>query len=284
MAPVAKRNFCRRHDHGMSTKSGEGDSPEEEDDEISDAMDQSVNKEESEDPMARQPEKVKSGVSDNAALDVLSKAATSSFLMQSGKGKRKKPSEDQEAADEDLDGTEAELANISSKRRSMWSALLVKRPRTKDPRHLSSWLNEVLTVSDFETPLGGPGPSDPPQVSSDSSNEKPPGLGSEKSKAEEERPSKGSQGASSREKKSGEKPKKKRKSESAVEGAKSKKEPKPSKKNTDASDKKGPKKSGGKGSSSKEPEDGFVGSFADWRDRKKEKALSKKGGSGSLRK
>merc|ERR1711865_417354 len=35
----------------------------------------------------------------------------------------------------------------------MWSSLLTKRPRTKDPKKLSSWLNEVLAVSDMDFPL-----------------------------------------------------------------------------------------------------------------------------------
>jgi len=55
-------------------------------------------------------------------------------------------------------------------------------------------------------------------------------------------------------------------------------------KSSDSSDKKSPKKNDSKEPDiKKESEDDFAGSFADWRDRKKEKALSKKGTS-SLRK
>merc|ERR1712238_614350 len=43
---------------------------------------------------------------------------------------------------------------VSAKRQAMWSNLLTKRPRTKDPKKLSSWLNEVLAVSDMDFPLG----------------------------------------------------------------------------------------------------------------------------------
>jgi hypothetical protein len=301
----------------MSAKAGEADNDEE--DEAS--MDQSESTAHKEDPdealshakkdkvpSANGSEKVAVKVekdTSRSSLDVLSKAATSSFLMQAepgqteSRGKRKKLSEDvpkesvdDEAVDDASTGDAAELANISSKRRKMWSALLVKRPRTKDPRHLSSWLNEVLTVSDFETPLEQVEPMEPKAVSSDSS-----GTSAEKGKAAkeiEERPSSG------KEKKSGEKEKKKRKiesrsSEDGASNGKSKKdkEDKVSKKTnekksseTSSTEKKSSKKSGSKESpstSKKEPEDGFVGSFADWRDRKKEKALSKKG-SGSLRK
>jgi hypothetical protein len=48
---------------------------------------------------------------------------------------------------------EYDVAHISKRRRKAWSLLLDKRPRTKDPTHLSSWLNEVLAVSDFDNDL-----------------------------------------------------------------------------------------------------------------------------------
>jgi hypothetical protein len=310
MAPVAKRNFCRRHDHGMSAKAGGGENNDEDETTSMDHSDVDAHKEEPEEAASQAkkdiaPPKVSPKKTSEAgkvavkvekekeaaasSLDVLSKAATSSFLMQAepskaeeSEGKRKKPAEDEEP-EETTD--EAELANISGKRRKMWSALLIKRPRTKDPRHLSSWLNEVLTVSDFETPLEQAEPPSPKVFSSESPT--PP---TEKSKSQKE--SDGRPSGKEKEKKSAEKERKKRKidSKSAEDGgpttkARKEKEEKPSKKATDSSsEKKSPKKSGSKDSPSrKEAEDRFVGSFADWRDRKKEKALSKKG-PGSLRK
>jgi hypothetical protein len=164
MAPVAKRNFCRRHDHGMSSKAGDVVKGEEA------SMDQSERtaiKEEPEEAVS-QPKIEKSAsfpVSEKetskpslkasaekdvprSPLDVLSKAATSSFLMQAassrteGQGKRKKPSEDVEkdsaddeatddASDEAVDVADlASISSISSKRCKMWSTLLMKRPRT----------------------------------------------------------------------------------------------------------------------------------------------------------
>jgi hypothetical protein len=48
---------------------------------------------------------------------------------------------------------ETTISSASQKRRKMWSNLLARRPWTKDPRNLSSWLNEVLTVSDMEFPI-----------------------------------------------------------------------------------------------------------------------------------
>jgi hypothetical protein len=318
MAPVAKRNFCRRHDHGMSSKAVDAEKGEEEEASM-DQSERTAEKEEPEEALS-QPKKDKSSsvpVSEKetskpsvkasaekdvprSPLDVLSKAATSSFLMQAdssrteGQGKRKKPSEDAEkdsADDEavadasDEAGDTADLASISSKRRKMWSALLIKRPRTKDPRHLSSWLNEVLTVSDFETPLEQAEPADPKAVKSESSV-----TTAEKGKGSKEPEDRS---FVNKEKKTGEKEKKKRKIEAKLpedlaSNSKSKRDEKSSKKSekkqADGSDKKSPKKNGSKDSPlRKEPDDGFVGSFADWRDRKKEKALSKKE-TGSLRK
>lgn len=79
----------------------------------------------------------------SSSLDVLSRAASSS----------KKAPESKRKNSATKNGDDAAFAHIGQKRRDMWSELLLKRPRTKDPRHLSSWLNEVLTVSDFDTPF-----------------------------------------------------------------------------------------------------------------------------------
>lgn len=42
---------------------------------------------------------------------------------------------------------------ISEERRKRWITLLAKRPSTKDGDSMSGWLMEVLAVSDLETPL-----------------------------------------------------------------------------------------------------------------------------------
>lgn len=44
-------------------------------------------------------------------------------------------------------------SKISEKRRERWMALLAKRPSTKDGESMSGWLMDVLAVSDLETPL-----------------------------------------------------------------------------------------------------------------------------------
>lgn len=154
MAPVAKRNFCRRHDHGMSDKLPPR---EDDDDESMDESDSNNGKNTKPATVTKKPEKVAAPAP--SSLDVLSKAASSTMPSKlkmpepepepKPETKRKKVEESVEENHDD----DAEFAQISSKRRKMWSALLLKRPRTKDPRHLSFWLNEVLTVSDFDTPF-----------------------------------------------------------------------------------------------------------------------------------
>jgi hypothetical protein len=42
---------------------------------------------------------------------------------------------------------------ISAERETLWAQLLAKRPPTKDGEAVSAWLMEVLSVSDLDTPL-----------------------------------------------------------------------------------------------------------------------------------
>lgn len=56
--------------------------------------------------------------------------------------------EKSEAPKADHEGT-----GISVERERLWAALLAKRPPTKDGEAVSAWLMEVLSVSDLETPL-----------------------------------------------------------------------------------------------------------------------------------
>lgn len=141
MAPVAKRNFSRRHDHGMSKKKGANSirEEEEEDDDDDDTLDES----------------------ENTASDKISMCSSVNPLQTSVK----RPTETvvpeieskRQRLDADTTMTEEKESDIgegmSSNRRSMWNDLLNKRPRGKDPKGLSSWLNEVLAVSDLQFPL-----------------------------------------------------------------------------------------------------------------------------------
>lgn len=49
---------------------------------------------------------------------------------------------------------------ISSDRKSRWAALLPKRPPSKNKDEMSSWLSEVMKVSDLENPLSDGGAMD----------------------------------------------------------------------------------------------------------------------------
>lgn len=327
MAPVAKRNFCRRHDHGMSAKNG--DLKDDDDDDVSISLEGSdTNVKEESEPVVSNKKPVEKPQGPTSSLDVLSKAASSSLNSSTppketeDESKRKKTTEEEE---------DFELASISIKRRKLWSALLVKRPKTKDPRHLSSWLNEVLTVSDLETNLD----------QSEALQGETPGNGKKRKASKEE-----GSGFKKEKKSSGERKKIKKgkteikskdlkkisKSQEAsdmvvddpppkssqtegkevesktkvsakamyVEPVESDKELSPQKaveskssedeKKTNA--KSADKEGDGEKNSIKEDlkestekvddEDGFARSFADWRDRKKEKLLKK--GPGSLKK
>jgi hypothetical protein len=138
MAPVAKRNFGRRHDHGMSGPKIDGLGKEDSDD-IDDDHDSDNEMDESEPSVETTPEtNQKDPVVDprkRKRTDNANGSATSSQDIIEGDCSRK--------------GTGN---SVSLKRRELWSILLARRPRTKDPRILSSWLNEVLTVSDLNVP------------------------------------------------------------------------------------------------------------------------------------
>ncbi len=55
---------------------------------------------------------------------------------------------------------------ICAERESLWAQLLAKRPPTKDGEAVSAWLMEVLSVSDLDTPLKENGQVSPNAVSS----------------------------------------------------------------------------------------------------------------------
>eukprot|EP00531_Pseudo-nitzschia_arenysensis_P006316 CAMPEP_0116118034 /NCGR_PEP_ID=MMETSP0329-20121206/1889_1 /TAXON_ID=697910 /ORGANISM="Pseudo-nitzschia arenysensis, Strain B593" /LENGTH=793 /DNA_ID=CAMNT_0003611635 /DNA_START=151 /DNA_END=2532 /DNA_ORIENTATION=+ len=140
MAPVAKRNFSRRHDHGMSKKKGANSiRDEDEDDEDDDTLGESENTASDKDLM------------NNAvnSLDSVVKRPTEPSAPEIGS---KRPRLEADTISTEDKGSEM-AEGISSKRISMWNNLLNKRPRGKDPKGLSSWLNEVIAVSDPAFPL-----------------------------------------------------------------------------------------------------------------------------------
>jgi hypothetical protein len=153
MAPVAKRNFCRRHDHGMSANrqspslGSNGDNEDDDDDEDMDESEHTTDRERGEIPPLeslkepKEQETPKNTTSVSPSEEVKRKLEESNSSSREGAEKRT------------MVGKETTITATSDKRRKMWSNLLARRPRTKDPRNLSSWLNEVLTVSDLEFPI-----------------------------------------------------------------------------------------------------------------------------------
>mmetsp|Transcript_10004 Transcript_10004/g.24974 ORF Transcript_10004/g.24974 Transcript_10004/m.24974 type:complete len:824 (+) Transcript_10004:273-2744(+) len=141
MAPVAKRNFSRRHDHGMSKKKGANSIREEEEDEEDDddTFDESENTGSDKGSMS----------SSGIPLQTSAKRPTEPSAPEIESKRQRLEADTTTTEEKDSDIGE----EVSSKRRSMWNDLLNKRPRTKDPNALSSWLNEVLALSDLQFPL-----------------------------------------------------------------------------------------------------------------------------------
>jgi hypothetical protein len=162
MAPVAKRNFCRRHDHGMSGPKADGTGKDSDDDDEDDDNDDDNEKNKMD-----ESERTVDAVDEWNGKDHVG-----------DKRKRRTPDDADGSVTSTLDTSDVGCRrkgnrnSVSSKRRALWSDLLARRPRTKDPRNLSSWLNEVLTVSDLDfpvdtdTPIGIPSEIDPDPIQS----------------------------------------------------------------------------------------------------------------------
>jgi hypothetical protein len=149
MAPVAKRNFCRRHDHGVSGKKQKSSLIASGNDDDEDGLDESEHTAGREPGRVLLPNTKGSKETQNPSVKV--------GVASSGKRGESESEEDSEnPTDRGQDGNvgkETTTASIGEKRRKMWRDLLAQRPRTKDPRLLSPWLNEVLSVTDMDFPL-----------------------------------------------------------------------------------------------------------------------------------
>lgn len=220
MAPVAKRNFCRRHDHDVSGVDGVGDLKDSDDEEEDlDASDRTAEK---------------------AGGKMCMPVGPSNRGLQSG------GTQDDGHRDSNANGRKRKtnVGSVSSKRRHLWSNLLARRPRTKDPRNLSSWLNEVLTVSDLEFPVD--------------MNAMPVGMSETESEASQPKGTAESEGGAAGESVSRVKDAEKKGSDGGEDSAAGSK-----------NDEKVPNDDATSQAAFQENEDGFVGSFADWRVRKK---------------
>lgn len=271
MAPVAKRNFSRRHDHGMSKKKGALSLASSKDDEDDDEDDETVDESEL-------------TVSDRGSLSENVISSNSSAVAK----KKETASLEDETKQSRLENIQLETVgekDVSSERREMWNDLLNKRPRSKDPKGLSKWLNEVLSVSDLQFPLEKVG-------AENARGGSPLGrvLSNELSKLTKDGAVDSAMDTTNSSSTTADTLTKDT-ANSSNDGDSTKKETTPVKDNTVASksDMKSLKKNLGKRKKDNDDDDdetdsdeGFAGSFADWRDRKKGKSLKK--GPSSLKK
>lgn len=159
--PVAKRNFRKRHKHGGDpVAGGKGDDSGGEEDNV--AAKKGIP---SQITASREEAAEADGISSQSAdsdVKVKTKSASDADAQQgllvrnsmrtfeTAKNKSKAA-----AAAGEGGGANAQPApkTISSERKDRWVSLLAKRPSTKDSDTMSAWLMEVLAVSDLETPL-----------------------------------------------------------------------------------------------------------------------------------
>jgi hypothetical protein len=158
--PVAKRNFRKRHKHGGEDV---GNLPgDDSDDDLADVATMppsaTAKKPSSSGGI---PSQITAGRKEEADADGISSQSADS---DQGKAKgavaaaARKAAAAAAAARKPLITTSKSVANktdgkIESDRRKRWMELLETRPSTKQGDSMSTWLMEVLAVSDLETPL-----------------------------------------------------------------------------------------------------------------------------------
>lgn len=147
--PVAKRNFRKRHKHGGEIIGDKGDDSG--DDEtpkkgIPSQITASRDEEEDEDGISSQSaDSTNHGGIESKQAPVPKVALAQSSMIAPGIANVK------EVFDHGV--VPKSNGKISDERLSHWVSLLAKRPSTKDSDTMSAWLMEVLAVSDLETPL-----------------------------------------------------------------------------------------------------------------------------------
>jgi len=151
--PVAKRNFRKRHKHGGDpVAGGKGDESGGEEDNV--AVKKGIP---SQITASREEAAEADGISSQSAdstnkLD--SKVKTSEADVQQGLVRNSmRTFESAKKQSKTAGNAQSSPKTISEERQARWVALLAKRPSTKDSDTMSAWLMEVLAVSDIETPL-----------------------------------------------------------------------------------------------------------------------------------
>lgn len=187
--PVAKRNFRKRHKHGDG-QGGKGDdeSASDEDEGGSDEADSKNNA-----SQGAVPSLVTTSRTSNREETIPTQVTTTkndgSSAKKRGEDRKKKSSIPvQVSTSSDSGGISKKKVNgkpvnslnlvcmrsgderseVVETRRQKWAALLEKRPQTKDGEAISTWLLQVLAVSDLWKPLNE---SEPTVPSSDSLRE-----------------------------------------------------------------------------------------------------------------
>lgn len=153
--PVAKRNFRKRHKHGKSSSGNDG----EDDDDIED--EEEVTK-----PVKKHVEKEpKKETPATFCQEIPKKMDVPTPVVSAKKVKAPKEAKEPRVVNNVIHDNPQETApplpvvshqarpKISAERETLWAQLLAKRPPTKDGEAVSAWLMEVLSVSDLDTPL-----------------------------------------------------------------------------------------------------------------------------------
>ncbi|GAX19978.1 hypothetical protein FisN_1Lh547 [Fistulifera solaris] len=147
--PVAKRNFRKRHKHGGEIVAGEDSGDEDDPKEITKGIPEQITANHEEFGEGDAVSS-QSADSDNAhdVPDVGNKA------IEDAKGLvRLSMRNFEESKNAQVHDLVKKDMHVSPERKRRWLSLLTKRPFTKDGDSMSNWLMEVLAVSDLETPL-----------------------------------------------------------------------------------------------------------------------------------
>lgn len=147
--PVAKRNFRKRHKHGGQDVRGGGDS---DDDNSNDDIPHHItasNRGEEEDADGISSQSAGSNNQESPIDDVNRGLVRES--MQNLKEQSRLSNLGEKRQKEGMSSGVA--SKISEDRKKQWAALLAKRPATTEGDLMSTWLMEVLAVSDLETPI-----------------------------------------------------------------------------------------------------------------------------------
>lgn len=148
--PVAKRNFRKRHKHGGEpVAGGKGDDSVGEENKKGIPSQITASRKE-----AAEADGISSQSADSANQhDSKIKAAAEADRQQGLVRNSMRTFETAKNKNKAEGKIQPSAKTISGERQARWVALLAKRPSTRDSDTMSAWLMEVLEISDLETPL-----------------------------------------------------------------------------------------------------------------------------------